>query len=188
MLLTCTWLRCELGHRTPQLGLSAPNSPKTSPFNFRLRLVVLSSCGNLLLCAKRLLVAARERCGLGCCRYTHDARCSRHPNRGIDGVLEIVGVVGRGLVAIAKLHAIVPGAYFAQSEPEMAHDRFGFLQRHSSSSTRRTRGPGSYGLVWLLLSRLGPCVGLVPLGQTFVRSSRDSDCPCRRMCNEPSST
>src|SRR5262249_4061941 len=51
-------------------------------------------------------------------------------NRGIDGVFQIVRVVGRGLVSIAEVHAIVVGAQLAQSEPEMARDRFGFLERH----------------------------------------------------------
>src|SRR5262249_25408476 len=46
------------------------------------------------------------------------------------GVFEIVRVVGRGLVSIAKVHAIVAGAHHAQSEPEMARDRFGLLERH----------------------------------------------------------
>src|SRR5262245_40852387 len=46
------------------------------------------------------------------------------------GVFEIVRVVGRGLVSIAKVHAIVAGAHHAQGEPEMARDRFGLLERH----------------------------------------------------------
>jgi hypothetical protein len=53
-----------------------------------------------------------------------------HLNRGIDGVFEIVLVVSRGLVSIAEVHAIFAGAKLAQSEPEMARDRFGFLERH----------------------------------------------------------
>jgi hypothetical protein len=43
-----------------------------------------------------------------------------HLNRGVNGVFEIVRVVGRGLVSIAKVHAIVARAYLAQSEPEVA--------------------------------------------------------------------
>src|SRR5262249_51383438 len=94
--------------------------------------------GDLLLCAKHLFVAARtvwhmwqssrgvrDRVGCG-------PQCSLtgHLNRGVDGVFEIVRVVGRSLVPIAEVHAIVAGAKLAQSEPEMARDRFGFLERH----------------------------------------------------------
>src|SRR5262249_1690356 len=48
----------------------------------------------------------------------------------VDGVFEAVRVVGRGLVSIAEVHAKVARAHLAQSEPEMACDRFGFLERH----------------------------------------------------------
>src|SRR5262249_23339456 len=48
-------------------------------------------------------------------------------NRGIDGVFEILRVVGRGLVSVAAAHAIVAGAHLAQGEPEMSRDRFGLL-------------------------------------------------------------
>jgi hypothetical protein len=53
-----------------------------------------------------------------------------HPNRGIDRVFETVSVVGRGLVSIAEVHAIVARAHLAKSEPEMTSDRFGFSERH----------------------------------------------------------
>jgi hypothetical protein len=53
-----------------------------------------------------------------------------HLNRGIDGVFETVGVVSCSLVSIAKVHAIVARAHLAQGEPEMARDRFGFLEHH----------------------------------------------------------
>jgi hypothetical protein len=49
-----------------------------------------------------------------------------HLNRGVDGVFEIVRVVGRDIVSIAEADAIVAGAQLAQSEPEMARDRFRF--------------------------------------------------------------
>src|SRR5262249_21505928 len=55
---------------------------------------------------------------------------TRHLSRGIDGVFEIVRVIGRGLVSIAEVHAILARAHLAQSEPEMARDRFGLLERH----------------------------------------------------------
>jgi len=48
-----------------------------------------------------------------------------HRNHGINGVFEFVCVVGRGLVSIAEVHAILAGAQLAQSEPKMARDRFG---------------------------------------------------------------
>jgi len=49
---------------------------------------------------------------------------------GINGVFELVCVVGRGLVSIAEVHAIVAGAKLAQGKPEVARHRFGFLERH----------------------------------------------------------
>jgi len=109
-------------------------------------LVALPRSGDLFLGAERLLVATREWRGLRCRRCAHHARCSGHPNRGINGVLEIDGVVGSGLGSIARLHAIVSGAYFAQGEPEMAHNRFGFLQGHGLSSTGAHAGAGSCGM------------------------------------------
>ena len=68
-----------------------------------------------------------------------------HPNRGIDRVFETVSVVGRGLVSIAEVHAIVARAHLAKSEPEMTSDRFGFSERHgfvksSSGSTSKATG------------------------------------------------
>jgi hypothetical protein len=53
-----------------------------------------------------------------------------HLDRGIDGVFEIVRVVGRSLVSIRGAHAIGARAHSAQSEPKMARDQFGFLERH----------------------------------------------------------
>jgi len=65
----------------------------------------------------------------------HNARAlTGHLNRGIDGVFEIVCVTGRRLVSIAEVHAIIARAHPAQSEPEMARDRFGFLERHGAST------------------------------------------------------
>src|SRR5262245_2452254 len=58
-----------------------------------------------------------------------------HLNRCIDGVLEIVRVIGRRLVSIAEVHAIVAGAYLAQSELETACNGFGFLKRHRLPSS-----------------------------------------------------
>src|SRR5262245_63892342 len=55
-----------------------------------------------------------------------------HLDRGTDGVFEIIRVVGCGLISLADVHAIIAGAHLPQSEPEMARDRFGFLERHSA--------------------------------------------------------
>src|SRR5262245_45800800 len=68
---------------------------------------------------------------------------TRHLNRRLDGVFEIVRVIGRGLVSIAEVHAILARAHLAQSEPEMALDRFGLLERHGflkSSSGSVSKG------------------------------------------------
>jgi hypothetical protein len=53
-----------------------------------------------------------------------------HRDGGVNGVFEIDRVVGRGLVSIAEVHAIFAGAQQAQGEPEMARDRFRFLERN----------------------------------------------------------
>jgi hypothetical protein len=53
-----------------------------------------------------------------------------HLNRSIDGVFEIVRVVGRSFVSIAEVHAIFARAQQAQREPEVARNRFRFLERH----------------------------------------------------------
>src|SRR5262249_17845585 len=57
----------------------------------------------------------------------------------IDGIFEIVRVVRSGLVSIAEVHAIIAGAHHAKSEPEMARDRFGFLERHDASKALSRR-------------------------------------------------
>ena len=70
---------------------------------------------------------------MGC---SHHVWCSSqrsltgHLNRGINGVIEIVRVVGRGLVSIAEVHAIFARAQQAQREPEVARNRFRFLERY----------------------------------------------------------
>ena len=61
---------------------------------------------------------------------------SSHLNRGIDDVFEIFRVVSRDLVSIAELHAVVSGTHLAQSESEMACNRFGFLECHGLPSFR----------------------------------------------------
>src|SRR5262249_48583255 len=45
------------------------------------------------------------------------------------------------LVSIAEVHAIVAGAQLAQSEPEVARDRFGFLERHGFVKSSSQKQP-----------------------------------------------
>src|SRR5262249_58652420 len=73
-----------------------------------------------------------------------------HLNRGIDGVFEILRVVGRVLVSVATAHAKVAGAHLAQGEPEMSRDRFGFLERHGASIPCRCPFIGGF-------TRSAPC-------------------------------
>ena len=68
-----------------------------------------------------------------------------HPNRGIDRVFETVSVVGRGLVSIAEVHAIVARAHLAKSEPEMTSDRFGFSERHRLPPADERQGGRTIG-------------------------------------------
>jgi hypothetical protein len=75
----------------------------------------------------------------------HDIAGTGHLNRGFDGILEIVRVVSSRFVSIAE-DAIRARAHLAQSEPEMARDRFGFLEHHgfvksSSGSTHKAAIP-----------------------------------------------
>jgi hypothetical protein len=113
----------------------------------RLRFFVASAqVRDLLVRAKHLFVAANvcagsatgsALAGSAITRSSGDARSrlqlcmvqlspTGHPNRGIDRVFETVSVVGRGLVSIAEVHAIIARAHLAKSEPEMTSDRFGF--------------------------------------------------------------
>ena len=64
---------------------------------------------DLLLCAKDLFVAAR--------RSSSQRSPTSHLTRRIDGIFEIVRVVGRNLASIAVVHAIIARAQLAQSEP-----------------------------------------------------------------------
>jgi hypothetical protein len=66
-----------------------------------------------------------------------------HFNRSVDGVFEIVRVVGRRLVAITEVHAILARAHLAQSESKVAHDVFGFLERHGMRSQSGGLGAAS---------------------------------------------
>ena len=91
-----------------------------------------------------------------------------HLNRGCDDIFEIVRVISRRFVSIAEVHAIVARAHLAQSEPETARDRFGFLERHGFvafvfGSTHEAADTASFGRPFL--SRFDPCLGLVTLRQ-----------------------
>jgi hypothetical protein len=88
-----------------------------------------------------------------------------HLNRSIDGVFEIVRVIGRRLVSIAEVHAVVARAHLAQSEPEMARNRFSFLERHGIVGAPLPTGP--------LLSRFAVRAGFVILRQRFVLRSQN---------------
>src|SRR5262245_19529205 len=110
--------------------------------------LLCGSCGRAWLCAACIVhrsIASVPRSAfeqrVSGCRISpaNSVRCSSQRsltgdlNRGIDGVFEILRVVGRGLVSVAAAHAIVAGAHLAQGEPEMSRDRFGFLERHGAS-------------------------------------------------------
>src|SRR5262249_15367138 len=97
--------------------------------------------------------------GRACLRH-NACSLTGHLNRSIDGVFEIVRVIGRRLVSIAEVHAVVAGAHLAQSEPEMARNRFSFLERHGFVGAPLPTEP--------LLSRFAVRAGFVILRQRFV--------------------
>src|SRR6516225_4693331 len=108
-------------HRTsPYARCRSPSRPQSA----LIVIVAPPRSGDLLLCAKLLFIAAK--------RSSSQRSFTGHLDRGTDGVFEIVRVVGRGLISIAEVHAIVARAHLAQGEPEMSRDRFGFLERHGS--------------------------------------------------------
>ena len=80
-----------------------------------------------------LFFAPRTRTDL---RSSLQLTLSSHRDGGVNGVFEIVRVIGRRFISIAEVHSIRARAHHAQSEPEMARDRFrflecnGFLNRH----------------------------------------------------------
>jgi hypothetical protein len=79
----------------------------------------------------------------------HDIAGTGHLNRGFDSIFEIVRVVSRRFVSIAEVHSIRARAH-AQSESQMARDRFGFLEHHgfvksSSGSTHKAADTASFG-------------------------------------------
>ena len=77
---------------------------------------------DLLFCAKHLFIAAR--------RSSSQRSLTGHLDRGTDGVFEIVRVVGRGLISIAEVHAVVARAHLAQGQPEMSRNREPFSLSH----------------------------------------------------------
>jgi hypothetical protein len=84
-------------------------------------------------------------------------------------VFSIVSVRSLGhsfVTTLARLraistHAVVARAHLAQSEPEMARNRFGFLERHGFVGAPLSTEP--------LLSRFAVRAGFVTLRQIFVR-------------------
>ncbi|TMJ80944.1 MAG: AraC family transcriptional regulator [Alphaproteobacteria bacterium] len=78
------------------------------------------------------MIASDARSCPNCVRCSSQSSLTGHLNRCFDGVFEAVCVVARCLVSIAEVHAIVARAHLAQGEPEMARDRFGFLERHGA--------------------------------------------------------
>ena len=106
--------------------------PEHNVFDLDSRLLVACSpVRDLLIFAKHLLIAATTVWHGQSSRW-----CSSHPSltghldRGDDGVFEIVRVVGRGFVSIAEVHAIFARVQQAQREPEVARNRFRFVERH----------------------------------------------------------
>src|SRR5260370_10665113 len=91
-------------------------------------------------------------------RCRSQSSLTSHLNRCVDGVFEAVRVVGRCLVSIAEVHAIVARAHLAQGEAEMTRDRFGFLERHRASSAARRQWVRAIGCMpkqaaWLARTR-----------------------------------
>jgi hypothetical protein len=85
----------------------------------------------------------------------HDTAGTGHLNHGFDGIFETVRVVSRGFVSIAEVHSIGARAHLAQSEPEVARDRFGFLERHgfaqsSSGYTHKAADTASFAVHFLV--------------------------------------
>jgi hypothetical protein len=93
-------------------------------------------------------------------RSSSQPALTSHRDGGANGVFEIVRVIGRRLVSIAEVHAIVARANLAQREPEMARNRFGLLERHGFVGAPLPTEP--------LLSRFAVRSGFVILRQIFV--------------------
>jgi hypothetical protein len=110
-----------------------------------------------------------------------------HLNRGVDGVLEIVRVVGRGLVSVAEVHAIVARAHRAQGEPKLARDRFGFLEASwfcEIDFGQHAQG-GGYRFIWRIrfLVALPPVPDLLLFAKhLFVAAIAWQRCDLRRRC------
>jgi len=85
-------------------------------------LVALPPVRDLLLSAKDLFLAAR--------RSSSQRSLTGLLNHSIDGIFEIIRVVGRHLISIAEVHAIVARAHLAQGQPEMSRNREPFSLSH----------------------------------------------------------
>ena len=89
------------------------------------------SVRDLLLCAKHLFIAAK--------RSSSQRSLPDHLDRGFDGIFEIIRVVGRHLISIAEVHAIVARAKLAQGKPEMARVRLSAIVAACASAYSRSR-------------------------------------------------
>jgi hypothetical protein len=143
-------------------------------------LVAVTAVWDLLLFAKNLFVAAKivwhevrpsrgerdRRAGSSITLSSGDTRSPAsslygatrnargHLNRSIDGIFEIVRVVSSRFVSIAEVHAIRARAHLAQSEPEMASDRFGLLEPHRLPFVAKRQGSCAIGCATERATRL----------------------------------
>src|SRR5215472_12673614 len=110
----------SLGMDSPSVGLISGADHDALAISITPLSRLLPRAGFLTF-AKHLLLAATTVCH-GSLWCSSQPSLMGHLNRGVDGVFETVRVVNRGLASIAEVHAIVPRAHLAQSEPEMARD------------------------------------------------------------------
>src|SRR5262249_18707817 len=93
------------------------------------------------------------------------------------GVFEIVRVVSCDLVSIAEVHAIIAGAHHAQSEPEMARDRFGLLERHGFvKSSSGSVSKAAHELHAMPVARPGRVAALEPPATVGVSLAVEAAC------------
>src|SRR6266516_6767825 len=92
-------------------------------------------------------------------------------NRGIDGVFEILRVVGRGLVSVAAAHAKSPERTLRRVSP-----RCRAIDLASWSVMARQCPVDARSLAVVRLSRFAPRAGLVTLRQILVRRCHRGKC------------
>src|SRR5215510_12411377 len=81
------------------------------------------------------LTLRKERSGHYCVKLREGNENPAYYSENLEDVVN-AAVVSRDLVSIAELHAVVSGTHLAQSESEMACNRFGFLECHGLPSFR----------------------------------------------------